>query len=40
MKLWGLAMWDRLREDDLTYNTVRRAGSSQLLGDFSETYAV
>jgi hypothetical protein len=31
MKLRSLATWDRLRKDDLTYNNVRRAGSSQYL---------
>jgi hypothetical protein len=40
MKLRSLAMWDRLREDDLSYNNVRRVGSSQLLGEFQNVYGV
>ena len=36
MNLRSLAMWDRLSEDDLTYNNVRRAGSSQLLEKLQE----
>ena len=36
MKLRSLAIWDHLCEDDLTYNNVRRAGLSQLLGEVQE----
>ena len=36
MKLRSVALWDRLREDDLTYDNVRRVGSSQLLEEFQE----
>jgi hypothetical protein len=36
MKLWSPAVWDLLCNDDLIYNNVRRAGSSQPLREFQE----
>ena len=36
MKLQDLENWDRLREDDLTYNNVRRAPLSPHLREFRE----
>jgi hypothetical protein len=36
MKLQGLEVWDRLGNNDLYFNNVRRAGASQHLREFQE----